>query len=61
MRPIDPSSAANELKISAPDCQSDNPSETVDEGGIQLRGQAKVLVPVLFPNEHPALSFWDRF
>ena len=40
---------------------TDDPSETVEEGGIQLRGQAKVLVPVLFPNEHPALSFWDRF
>jgi hypothetical protein len=40
---------------------TDDPSETVDDGGIQLRGQARVLVPVLFPNEHPALSFWDRF
>ncbi len=40
---------------------ADEPSEIVDEGGIQLRGHAEVLVPVLFPNEHPALSFWDRF
>jgi hypothetical protein len=40
---------------------TDDPSETVEEGRLQLRGHAKVLVPVLFPNEHPALSFWDRF
>jgi predicted N-acetyltransferase YhbS/uncharacterized protein YbaA (DUF1428 family) len=40
---------------------TDEPEETVDTGRIQLRGQAKVLVPVLFPNENPALSFWDRF
>jgi predicted acetyltransferase len=40
---------------------TDDPSETVEEGRLQLRGHAKVLVPVLFPDEHPALSFWDRF
>ena len=40
---------------------TDDPSETVAEGGIQLRGQAKILVPILFPNEYPALSAWDRF
>jgi hypothetical protein len=40
---------------------TDDPHETIDLGGIRLRGQAKLLVPVLFPNEYPALSFWDRF
>ena len=40
---------------------TDDPQETIDSGGIRLRGQAKFLVPVLFPNEYPALSFWDRF
>jgi hypothetical protein len=40
---------------------TDDPQETIDAGGIRLRGQAKFLVPVLFPNEYPALSFWDRF
>lgn len=40
---------------------TDDPDETIDSGGIRLRGQAKLLVPVLFPNEYPALSFWDRF
>jgi predicted acetyltransferase len=40
---------------------TDDPKETIDSGNIRLRGQAKLLVPVLFPNEYPALSFWDRF
>lgn len=40
---------------------TDDPQETIESGGIRLRGQAKLLVPVLFPNEYPALSFWDRF
>jgi hypothetical protein len=40
---------------------TDEPQETIDAGGIRLRGQAKFLIPVLFPNQHPALSFWDRF
>jgi hypothetical protein len=40
---------------------TDDPQETVDEGRIRLRCQAKVLVSVLFLNEHPALSVWDRF
>ena len=40
---------------------TDDPEETVDAGRIRLRGQAKVLVPILFPNEYPALSVWDRF
>lgn len=40
---------------------TDDPQETIDSGGIRLRGQAKFLVPALFPNEYPALSFWDRF
>jgi predicted acetyltransferase len=41
--------------------RSDDPKETIDSGDIRLRGQATFLVPVLFPNEYPALSFWDRF
>ena len=41
-------------------------SEYRNSGGrmiraISLQRFAKVLVPVLFPNENPALSFWDRF
>jgi hypothetical protein len=40
---------------------TDDPDETVQAGGIRVRGEAKLLVPVLFPNEHPALSSWDRF
>ena len=40
---------------------TDDPHETIDLGGIRLLGQAKLLVQVLFPNEYPALSFWDRF
>jgi predicted N-acetyltransferase YhbS len=40
---------------------TDEPSETIAEGRIRLRGHAKNLVPVLFPNEYPALSAWDRF
>ena len=40
---------------------TDHPEETIDLNDIRLRGQAKFLVPVLFPNEYPALSFWDRF
>jgi predicted acetyltransferase len=40
---------------------TDDPKETIDSGNIRLRGQAKLLVPVLFPNEYPAFSFWDRF
>jgi hypothetical protein len=40
---------------------TDDPNEIIDLGGIRLRGQARALIPVLFPNEYPALSFWDRF
>ena len=40
---------------------TDDPEETVDTGRICVRGQANVLVPILFPNEYPALSVWDRF
>ncbi|MGA8658753.1 MAG: hypothetical protein WB586_21670 [Chthoniobacterales bacterium] len=40
---------------------TDDPNEVVKAGGIKLRGQASALVPVLFPNEYPALSAWDRF
>jgi hypothetical protein len=40
---------------------TDDPQETIESGDIRLHGQAKFLVPVLFPNEYPALGFWDRF
>jgi hypothetical protein len=40
---------------------TDEPHEVIDAGRIRLRGEAKILVPILFPNQHPALSFWDRF
>jgi hypothetical protein len=40
---------------------TDDPKEIIDSGDIRLRGQATFLVPVLFPNEYPALGFWDRF
>jgi predicted N-acetyltransferase YhbS len=40
---------------------TDDPEETIAAGRIRLRGEAKNLAPVLFPNEHPAISHWDRF
>jgi predicted N-acetyltransferase YhbS len=40
---------------------TDDPNEIIEAGGIRLRGQAKLLVQVLFPNQYPALSAWDRF
>lgn len=40
---------------------ADEPQEVVAAGGIRLAGDARKLVPVLFPNEHPVLNFLDRF
>ena len=39
----------------------DEPLEVVEAGNIRLAGQAKDLLPVLFPNQHPMLGTWDRF
>lgn len=40
---------------------ADDPFEVVEAGKIRLTGQAKDLLPVLFPNQHPMLASWDRF
>lgn len=40
---------------------TDEPDEIVDAAGIRLRGDAKQLVHVLMPNEHPTLAAWDNF
>jgi hypothetical protein len=40
---------------------SDEPEEIVVAGKMRLRGDARRLLPVLFPNLHPNLSTWDRY
>ena len=40
---------------------ADEPEEVVAAGGIRLAGQARKLLPVLLPNEHPVLNSLDRF
>jgi len=40
---------------------TDEPLETVESGRMRLSGEAKALVRVLFPNEHPVLSSRDGF
>ena len=40
---------------------SDEPGEIVEAAGIRLAGDARKLLPVLFPNQHPMLSPWDSF
>jgi len=40
---------------------TDDPRETVEAHGIRLSGDARRLVEVLFPNQHPALGSWDHF
>jgi len=37
------------------------PRETVAAGTIRLTGDAKRLVDVLFPDQHPSLAAWDHF
>lgn len=39
----------------------DEPEETVEVGGIRVAGDAKKLLPVLFPHQHPFLHDMDRF
>ena len=40
---------------------SDEPQEVIEGGKMRLSGDARRLAAVLFPNEHPMLSAWDRF
>ncbi len=40
---------------------TDEPFEIVEAARIRLAGQAKQLLPILFPNQHPMLASWDRF
>ena len=40
---------------------TDEPGETVESGGLRVRGDARRLLPVLFPRRDPVLSFADRF
>jgi predicted N-acetyltransferase YhbS len=40
---------------------TDEPEETVEAGNMKLTGEAKTLVPVLFPNEHPVLHTRDDY
>ena len=38
-----------------------DPSETVRDAGIKVTGDARHLLPVLFPNQYPTLAHWDRY
>ena len=40
---------------------TDEPAETVAAHGIRLAGDARKLLPVLFPAQHPLLGPWDHF
>lgn len=40
---------------------TDEPAEIVQAARIRLSGDARKLLPVLFPNQHPMLSPWDSF
>ena len=40
---------------------TDEPDEVVEAGGIRLTGDARKLIQVLFPNQHPQLGVWDSF
>ena len=40
---------------------TDEPEETIRAAGIRLSGDARRLVPVLFPNQHPKIGALDRF
>ncbi len=40
---------------------TDEPGEVVEAGGLVLSGDAKRLLPVLFPAQHPQLSEADRY
>lgn len=40
---------------------SAEPDEAIEAGRMRLSGDARRLAAVLFPNQHPMLSAWDRF
>ncbi len=40
---------------------TDEPEEVVEAGRIRLAGDARDLIGVLFPNQHPTLALWDRY
>jgi len=40
---------------------TNDPAETIEAAGIRLSGDAKRLVPVLFPAQHPMLCPWDGY
>jgi hypothetical protein len=40
---------------------TDEPEETIEAGRMRVRGDARKLARVLFPNQHPMLAPWDRY
>jgi hypothetical protein len=40
---------------------TDEPAETIEAGGIRLRGEARRLADILFPAQHPVISGPDHF
>ena len=40
---------------------SDEPLEVAAEQGIRLTGEAKKVLPALFPRQYPTLGSWDRY
>ncbi len=40
---------------------TDDPMEIVAASGMRLAGDARKLIGVLFPNQYPMLSGWDRY
>jgi hypothetical protein len=40
---------------------TEEPEETIESGGIRVKGDAAELVRVLFPNQHPRLAPWDSY
>ena len=39
----------------------EDPGEIIEVGKMKLTGQARELVEVLFPHQHPSLDIWDRY
>lgn len=39
----------------------DEAEEIIESGKTKLTGDAKCLVKILFPNQHPCLGAWDRY
>jgi len=40
---------------------TDPPEEIITAAGTRLTGQARALVDVLFPHQHPVLGAWDAY